>query len=71
MSDAARQLSHTLRAPLPAAFDQLDDTDLAELEHHLQATMTRRREALDAAIGSSLDFVPRLMRPAIKKALGL
>ncbi|MEU6585939.1 hypothetical protein [Nocardia sp. NPDC046763] len=71
MSNAARQLSHTLRAPLPDAFDQLTDTDLAELHRYLQATMARRRETLDAAIGSSLDFVPRLMRPAIKKALGL
>ncbi|GAB2513027.1 hypothetical protein [Nocardia heshunensis] len=71
MSDAARTLSDTLRAPLPDAFDQLTDTDLADLDRHLQAAITRRRDNLDTAIGNSLDIVPRLMRPAVKKALGL
>ncbi|MFE5286144.1 hypothetical protein ACFRAQ_14370 [Nocardia sp. NPDC056611] len=71
MSDPARQLGDTLRAPLPAAFDQLPDSDLAELHRLLEAAKTHRRDTLDAALGSSLDFVPRLLRPAVKKALGL
>ncbi|MFI1919213.1 hypothetical protein [Nocardia sp. NPDC020380] len=71
MSDAARQLSDTLRAPLPAAFEQLTDADLTELDRLLHDAMDRRRDTLDAALSSSLDFVPRLMRPAVKKALGL
>ncbi|AYF75376.1 hypothetical protein D7D52_17595 [Nocardia yunnanensis] len=68
---SARQLSDTLRAPLPAAFDQLTDPDLAELDRLLTQALTRRGENLDAAIRDSLDIVARLMRPAIKKALGL
>ncbi|WP_040807451.1 hypothetical protein [Nocardia concava] len=71
MSDPARQLSDTLRAALPAAFDQLTDPDLAELDRLLTQALERRGQTLDAAIGDSLDIVPRLMRPAIKKALGL
>ncbi|GAB2443201.1 hypothetical protein ACWCW7_32630 [Nocardia tengchongensis] len=71
MSDPARHLGDTLQAPLPEAFHQLPDTDLTELHRLLEAAKTRRRATLDAAIGSSLDFVPRLMRPAVKKALGL
>ncbi|MFE3187406.1 hypothetical protein ACFXHA_00270 [Nocardia sp. NPDC059240] len=71
MSDAARQLSDTLRAPLPDAFDQLTDTDLADLDRLLKAAIARRGDNLDTAIGNSLDIVPRLMRPAVKKALGL
>ncbi|MEV6067579.1 hypothetical protein AB0L82_13575 [Nocardia sp. NPDC052001] len=71
MSHAARQLADTLRAPLPADFDRLPETDLTELDRLLRAALTRRGDNLDAAIASSLDFVPRLMRPAVKKALGL
>ncbi|APA98876.1 hypothetical protein [Nocardia seriolae] len=71
MSDAARQLSDTLRAPLPAAFDQLSDTELAELDRLLNDALVRHGANLDTAIGHSLEIVPRLMRPAIKKALGL
>ncbi|WP_405494716.1 hypothetical protein [Nocardia sp. NBC_00511] len=71
MSDAADQLTTTLRAPLPAAFDQLTDADHTELDRLLNAAMTRRADTIDAAVNTSLDFVPRLMRPAVKKALGL
>ncbi|MEC3917726.1 hypothetical protein [Nocardia sp. CDC160] len=71
MSHAADQLRDTLRAPLPEAFDQLTDTDLADLDRLLREALTRRGHHLDAAITNSLDIVPRLMRPAIKKALGL
>ncbi|GAB4585933.1 hypothetical protein [Nocardia sp. IFM 10818] len=71
MSDAAHQLSTTLQAPLPDAFHRLPDTDLAELDRLLRTALQRRADNLDAAIGTSLDFVPRLMRPAVKKALGL
>ncbi|MFJ4654114.1 hypothetical protein ACIP5Y_22845 [Nocardia sp. NPDC088792] len=71
MSDAASQLSTTLRAPLPDAFAQLTDADLTELDRLLTDAMDRRRDTLDAALSTSLDFVPRLMRPAVKKALGL
>lgn len=71
MTDAARQLSATLQAPLPAAFDQLGDTELTELDRLLNTALRQRAANLDAAVNTSLDFVPRLMRPAVKKALGL
>ncbi|NNH68740.1 hypothetical protein HLB23_02405 [Nocardia uniformis] len=71
MPDAARQLSATLQAPLPDAFDQLADTELTELDRLLQTALRQRGDNLDAAIDTSLDYVPRLMRPAVKKALGL
>ncbi|MEV6769523.1 hypothetical protein AB0N05_12940 [Nocardia sp. NPDC051030] len=71
MSDAARQLAATLQAPLPEAFDRLSEADLAELDRLLNTALTQRAQNLDAAISTSLDFVPRLMRPAVKKALGL
>ncbi|WP_067820823.1 hypothetical protein [Nocardia inohanensis] len=71
MTHPATQLADTLGAPLPAAFDRLSDADHTELERLLTTALTRRGESLDNAIGNSLDIVPRLMRPAVKKALGL
>ncbi|MFI6865890.1 hypothetical protein [Nocardia sp. NPDC050406] len=71
MSDAARQLSTTLHAPLPDAFTQLGDPELTELHRLLTEAIQQRTANLDHAINTSLDFVPRLMRPAVKKALGL
>ncbi|QLY28539.1 hypothetical protein [Nocardia huaxiensis] len=71
MSDAARQLASTLQAPLPDAFHRLPDPDLTELDRLLKTAQRQRGDNLDAAIETSLDFVPRLMRPAVKKALGL
>ncbi|WP_067708196.1 hypothetical protein [Nocardia yamanashiensis] len=71
MTHAARQLATTLRAPLPEAFDQLTDTDHTELDRLLTTALQHRGKTLDTAIANSLDIVPRLMRPAVKKALGL
>jgi hypothetical protein len=71
MSDAAQQLSGTLRAALPAEFESLSDTDLSRLDTILKAAAAGRAAALGTAIGGSLDYIPRLMRPAVKKALGL
>ncbi|MBF6241203.1 hypothetical protein IU474_29580 [Nocardia otitidiscaviarum] len=71
MSDAARQLGDALRAPLPAAFERLTDSELTELDRLLHDALRRHAANLDAAIDTSLDYVPRLMRPAVKKALGL
>ncbi|UGT43566.1 hypothetical protein LTV02_09370 [Nocardia yamanashiensis] len=71
MTDPATQLATTLRAPLPQAFEQLTDADHTELERLLTTALQQRGHTLDTAIGNSLDIVPRLMRPAVKKALGL
>ncbi|MFI9508516.1 hypothetical protein [Nocardia sp. NPDC052566] len=71
MSDAARQLTATLDAPLPDEFDRLSEAELAELDRLLRTAREQRAQELGAAIDSSLQLVPRLMRPAVKKVLGL
>ncbi|KZM72552.1 hypothetical protein [Nocardia terpenica] len=68
---SAEQLARTLRAPLPDAFTELTGAELAELDRLLRAAHTERAETLAAAVDSSLELIPRLMRPAVKKALGL
>ncbi|WP_225730101.1 MULTISPECIES: hypothetical protein [unclassified Nocardia] len=71
MSDAAELLSRTLSAPLPAEFDRLSEAELAQLDRLLRAAEQRRADRLGAAIDSGLRLIPRLMRPAVKRALGL
>ncbi|MFX0576362.1 hypothetical protein [Nocardia nepalensis] len=71
MPDAASTLTRTLGAALPDEFGRLTDAELAELDRLLGAALTGRAERLDAATESSLQLIPRLMRPAVKKALGL
>ncbi|WP_069160885.1 hypothetical protein [Nocardia altamirensis] len=71
MPDAATPLIRTLGAPLPDEFDRLSAADLAELDRLLRAAQTARGQRLGAAVESSLQLIPRLMRPTVKKALGL
>ncbi|MBJ8339014.1 hypothetical protein JGU71_08970 [Antrihabitans sp. YC3-6] len=71
MSDAGQALARTLQAPLPPGFDTVDDADLARLHGFLTKAVEHRSTSLDDAITGSLKHTPRLMRPAVKKALGL
>ncbi|MFC9436302.1 hypothetical protein [Nocardia sp. NPDC057030] len=71
MPDAAQPLIRTLGAPLPDEFDRLTDSDLAELDRLLRHAVTARGERLGAAVESSLQLIPRLLRPTVKRALGL
>lgn len=71
MPDAAKALIRTLGAALPDEFDRLTDSDLAELDRLLRNAVTARGERLGAAVESSLQLIPRLMRPTVKRALGL
>ncbi|AFU01916.1 MULTISPECIES: hypothetical protein [Nocardia] len=71
MPDPAHPLTQTLGAPLPDEFGRLTEADLAELDRLLRTAVSARGERLGAAVESSLQLIPRLMRPAVKKALGL
>ncbi|TLF77502.1 hypothetical protein [Nocardia cyriacigeorgica] len=71
MTTAAETLSRTLGAALPPEFAALGDEQLAELDRMLHAASDRRSQQMREAFDSGLRLIPRLMRPAVKKALGL
>ena len=71
MSEAKTNLARTLQAPLPDEFDSLPESALTELEVLLRNALAHRSRALDEGIHASLEHTPRLLRPAVKKALGL
>ncbi|MEV0248303.1 hypothetical protein AB0H76_17030 [Nocardia sp. NPDC050712] len=71
MSDAAQTLAKTLGAPLPAEFDSLTEADLTALDGLLRGALAGRAARLEAATETSLQLIPRLLRPAVKKVLGL
>lgn len=71
MTTAADTLSQTLGAPLPAEFARLSDAQLTELDRMLRAASEQRSRQMREAFESGLALIPRLMRPAVKKALGL
>ncbi|MGV9677858.1 hypothetical protein ACWDSJ_21485 [Nocardia sp. NPDC003482] len=68
---SAHPLTDTLGAPLPEEFTRLSDTELGELDRLLRAARTRRAKHLAEAVDSSMRYVPRLLRPTLRKALGL
>ncbi len=68
---SVESLTRTLGAPLPEEFGSLSEAELTELDRLLRDAQTRRAKRLAGAIDSSMDLVPRLLRPAVKKALGL
>ncbi|MCM6772336.1 hypothetical protein NDR87_01390 [Nocardia sp. CDC159] len=68
---SAESLTRTLGSPLPEEFTRLSDARLGELDRLLREAQARRAKRLATAIDSSFDVIPRLMRPAVKKALGL
>ncbi|CAM3264192.1 hypothetical protein BST27_23320 [Mycobacterium intermedium] len=71
MSEVAEELSRTLRAPLPDGFESLPAAQLQELNRLLETTLARRAQKLTESINASLDHTPRLLRPAVRRALGL
>lgn len=71
MSEVAEELSRTLRAPLPDGFDALPAAQLQELNRLLGTTLARRAQTMGESINAALDVTPRLLRPAVRKALGL
>ena len=69
--DAAEALMRALDAPIPPDFERLSDEHLTALASTLVAASEHRTEALSTAITASLRHIPALLRPAVKKALGL
>ena len=71
MSEVAEELSRTLGAPLPDGFASLPTEQLEQLQRLLDMTLAHRAQTLGESINASLDHAPRLLRPAVRKALGL
>ena len=55
----------------PEGFEVLDDDDLRFLAQRVRQTLERHQELLDRETEESLRYVPRLVRPAVKKIVGL
>ena len=55
----------------PHGFEELDDDLLHDLAGEVRATLQRHRTELAAASEESLRFVPRLVRPAVRRIVGL
>lgn len=70
--DGARALEETLGAPPPAGVVQaLDDAELDRLAGTIRAARRAQRAALAEAADEALDHVPRLLRPAVRRVVGL
>ncbi|MCE5291003.1 MAG: hypothetical protein LLG14_17445 [Nocardiaceae bacterium] len=71
MSDTDHAITHTLGSALPPDFTQLTSADLTELDAMLNNVLSQREAALRAAVETSISHAPKLMRPTIRRALGL
>lgn len=67
----ADRLAAVLQDALPEEFLELGEDQLAVLERLVAAAVDHRAAAFDTAIADSLNHLPRLLRPAVRKALGL
>lgn len=69
---AARDdLSAAIGAPVPDGVAALDDARLAELATVVRDARSEQRRVLRQATEESLRHVPRLVRPAVKRIVGL
>lgn len=65
------ELRRQFRAPLPASVAALSDADAADLASALRDARRRQTRQLMAATEESLSQVPRLIRPLVRKVIGL
>ncbi len=63
------ELAEELGAPPPAEFEQLSDDDVRRLTALLAGAREHQSRALVEAIDQGLEFIPRLARGAVKRAL--
>lgn len=70
-SDPAAALARTLGAPLPKDFAALTDERFAALDAMIRAAADRRARELTTGVEQSLQHVPGLVRPAVRKMFGL
>jgi hypothetical protein len=69
--DGYEELTRALDGLEPAGFEDLGDRRLRELADEVRATLERHRTQLHAATEESLRFVPRMVRPAVRRIVGL
>lgn len=62
-----QQLTDQLGQPAAAALAEFDDDSLEHLAAAIAAAREQQREELQRAAESSLAFVPRLLRGAVKR----
>jgi len=71
VSDTAAALARTLGTPLPKDFAALTDEELATLDRMLRTAAQRRAQELTSGIEQSLQHIPAVVRPAVRKMFGL
>lgn len=69
-SDAAAQLAHELRGPVPPEIARLAPGDLEHLAGLIAQARHRQASEIAAAGERGLSYVPRLLRGPLRKALG-
>jgi hypothetical protein len=65
------ELGRTVGAPVPESFGQLSVEQAAHLAAAIETAIENRTNAISDAIVASMNHIPALLRPAVKKALGL
>ncbi|WP_183095995.1 hypothetical protein [Nocardioides stalactiti] len=68
-SEPADRLAGEYGGPLPPGLAALGEDQQVFLAEAIEAARVRQAEALEAATENGLGFVPKLLRPAIKKVL--
>jgi hypothetical protein len=68
---AAAELERALGASVPAAFTALGAADAEHLTAAIRAAQTRQATQLEGAVTDALNHVPRPLRGAVRKAVGL
>ncbi len=71
MPDAHQELREVLDGLEPAGFEELADADVRHLVTAIHAVREKHREDLARATEDALRHVPRLVRPAVRKIVGL
>lgn len=66
-----RTLAEQLGEPLPGGIEALDDEQKRLIGDLLRAARRRQAAALTTAAEESLEYVPFLLRGAVRKAVGL
>lgn len=69
--EAVAELRAQFRSELPARVEALDAEALGDLTTALRDARRRQRETLAKAADESLKQVPRLVRPLVRKVIGL
>lgn len=65
------ELSTELRSPLPDAVAALPEANVGDLLDALRSALATQARELDEAVTAALNHVPRPLRGAVRKAVGL